>query len=333
MKNVSIVIPRGHFSLVNIEGTYQIFSWVNGWLVSQGKPPYFKLQLVGLSKPAQQSTGLYEIHPEKLIEEVNSTDLIVIPAIHGDFDEVIEANADFMPWIIKNYKRGSEVASLCIGCFFLAATGLLDGKQCATHWQFANEFRKRFPQSLMVDDKIITDSDGLYTSGGAFSFTNLLIYLIEKYLGREVAVMAAKSFMIDIDRESQSHFILFTGQKEHHDEEILKAQKYIEKNFMERITVDELAQMFGVGRRSLERRFKNATSNTVVEYIQRVKMEAAKQELEKGRKTVNEVMYDVGYSDSKAFRGVFKKITGLSPIQYRDKYALSRIKRTLMQDS
>src|SRR5205085_2259756 len=146
------------------------------------------------------------------------------------------------------------------------------------------------------------------------------VYIIEKYAGRDIAILTAKAFMIDIDRISQSPFIIFQGQKEHDDEPIKKAQEFIEHNFEEKITVDQLASMFALGRRNMERRFKKATANTVTEYIQRVKIEAAKKNLECGRKNINEVMYDVGYSDPKAFRTTFKKITGLSPIEYRNKY-------------
>ncbi|HKZ66383.1 MAG TPA: helix-turn-helix domain-containing protein, partial [Chitinophagaceae bacterium] len=161
---------------------------------------------------------------------------------------------------------------------------------------------------------------GIYSSGGAFSYLNLILYLIEKYTGRDTAVLSAKVFAIEIDRDSQSPFIIFQGQKEHEDEPIKKAQVFIEKNFQDKITVDQLASMFALGRRNLERRFKKATSNTVVEYIQRVKIEAAKMNLEKLRENVNEVMYNVGYTDPKAFRTTFKRITGLSPIEYRNKY-------------
>ena len=121
-------------------------------------------------------------------------------------------------------------------------------------------------------------------------------------------------------RISQSPFIMFQGQKAHADEPIKKAQEFIEHNFEEKITVDQLASMLALGLRNMERRFKKATSNTVVEYIQRVKIEAAKKNLETSTKNINEVMYDVGYSDTKAFRTVFKKITGLSPIEYKHKY-------------
>lgn len=285
-----------------------------------GKPPVFKIQLVGLSKEIVQRNGLYTVQPDCLIQDVKKTDLIIIPAMHGDMQKAMEANKDFIPWILQHYKAGAEVASFCIGTFFLAATGLLNGKKCATHWIAANDFRAMFPEANLVDDKILTEEDGLYTSGGAYSFLNLIAYLIEKYAGRDMAILISKAFMIDIDRFSQSPFIIFTGQKAHDDEPIKKAQELIEANFQDKMTVDELAAQLCIGRRNLERRFKKATANTVVEYIQRVKIEAAKKNLETGRKNVNEVMYDVGYSDTKAFRTVFKKITGLSPIEYRNKY-------------
>jgi len=126
--------------------------------------------------------------------------------------------------------------------------------------------------------------------------------------------------MIDIDRTSQSPFIIFQGQKEHEDEAVKKAQTFIENNFQEKITVDQLADILALSRHSLERRFKQATSNTIIEYIQRVKIEAAKKDFESSRKNINEVMYDVGYTDTKGFRTVFKKVTGLSPAKYRSKY-------------
>jgi transcriptional regulator GlxA family with amidase domain len=184
----------------------------------------------------------------------------------------------------------------------------------------ANDFRKMFPQVNLIEDKIITDEAGIYSSGGAFSYLNLIIYLIEKYAGRDVAVFMSKAFQIDIARHSQSPFIIFKGQKEHEDELIKKAQEFIELNYQDKITVDQLASMLVIGRRNLERRFKKATSNSIVEYIQRVKMEAAKVSLESSRETVNEVMYNVGYTDTKAFRTTFKRITGLSPVEYRHKY-------------
>lgn len=320
MKHVSILIPHGHTSVVNIEGTHQIFNEVNSLLAGMGKPPLFNVQLVGICKEASQRNGLFKVSADALLKDVKKTDLIIIPAIHGDPKSVMQKNAAFVPWIVKQYQDGAEVASLCIASFFLAGTGLLHNKQCATHWTAANEFRAMFPDVELVDDKIMTEDDGIYTSGGAYSFLNLLIYIIEKYAGRDVAILTAKAFMIDIDRISQSPFIIFQGQKAHDDEPVKKAQEFIENNFEEKITVNQLALMLAVGRRNLERRFKKATSNTVVEYIQRVKIEVAKKRFETSRMNINEVMYDIGYIDPKSFRMTFKKITGLSPLQYRNKY-------------
>lgn len=320
MKHVSILIPRGHTSLVNIEGTHQILSEVNGLRVERGNTPLFKIQLVGLVKETNQPSGLFTVKPDVLVKDVAKTDLIIVPALHGDQRKAAELNREFIPWIINQYDGGAEIASFCIGSFFLGATGLLDGKQCTTHWRFVNEFRNMFPEANVVDDKIMTEENGIYTSGGAYSYLNLIIYLIEKYAGREIAILISKAFMIDIDRVSQSPFIIFRGQKEHDDEPVKKAQEFIEQNYQEKITVDQLATMHAISRRNLERRFKKATANTVTEYIQRVKIEAAKKYFETKRENINEVMYSVGYADTKAFRTTFKKITGLSPIQYRNKY-------------
>ena len=248
--------------------------------------------------------------------------MIIIPAIHNEQNEGIERNKEFIPWMIYHYKNGAELISFCIGAYLLAATGLLKGKECATHWAHAGNFRKMFPEVDLVDDRIMTAEDGIYTSGGAYSYLNLLLYLIEKNAGRDIAILASKLFMIDIDKESQSPFIIFEGQKDHGDELVMEAQRIIENKYNDKMTVDELAAELALSRRSLERRFKKATANTILEYIQRTKIEAAKKQLESGRKTVHEVMYEVGYNDPKSFRDLFKYHTGMSPVNYRNKFGL-----------
>lgn len=307
----------------SLEGSRQLFTQVNDFLKAREEPALFKVQLVGLSKKTQLTGGLYTIRADRLIEDVKKTDLIVIPALDGDISSALEINRGFIPWIVHQYKTGAEVASLCIGAFLLASTGLLKGKKCATHWMAANAFRKMFPDINLVTEQIITDEQGIYSSGGAFSYQNLILYLIEKYAGREMAILTAKTFAIDMERISQSSFIVFQGQKDHDDDVIKEAQEFIEGNFQKRITVAELAARAFLGRRNFERRFKKATGNTVLQYIQRVKIEAAKMNLESSYENVNQVMYKVGYSDPKAFRTTFKRITGLSPAQYRHKYTRS----------
>lgn len=325
MKHVSILIPQGNISIVNVAGTYQMLSWVNDFLQQTGKDPLFNIQIVGATKKPGTFYGLFSVNNQVVIDDVTKTDLIIIPAIHDEFQQGVENNKALIPWIKERHNNGAEIVSLCISSFLLASTGLLDGKPCSTHWQSANVFRELFPNVILTDERIVTEADGIYTSGGAYAFTNLIIYLIEKFAGREMAIMAAKGFMVDIDRNSQSPFMIFTGQKAHKDKTILKAQEYIEKNYQERISVKELSESMALSRRTFERRFKNATSNTVLEYHQRVKIEAAKKHLEKGQKNVNEVMYEVGYSDPKAFRDVFKKFTDMTPYDYLNRYSVSMI--------
>jgi transcriptional regulator GlxA family with amidase domain len=319
MKHVSILVPQTAI-IESIADPRYLFNVVNQFLEASGKSPLFQVQLVGLTREISVDNSAFSIHADRFPAEIKKTDLIIIPALSGDMKTALELNKEWIPWIIDQYKNGAEVASLCVGAFLLAATGLLDGKKCSTHWISANEFRAMFPEVELVDQTIITEELGLYSSGGANSYWNLLLYLIEKYTNRDIAIVASKYFAIDIDRNNQSAFMMFRGQKEHPDTEIRQAQQFIESNFQDRITIDHLADMVAVGRRSFERRFKRATNNTVIEYIQRVKIEAAKRSLETGRKNVNEVMFDVGYSDTKAFRDVFRKITGLTPIEYRNKY-------------
>lgn len=319
MKHVSILVPETAVIEAIADPNY-MFKAVNQFLEMSGKTALFDVQLVGLSKDVMLENSLFSVHTDKLLKEVNKTDLIFIPALSGNMSTAIELNKDLIPWIVEQHENGAEVASLCVGAFLLASTGLLNGKKCSTHWNSANEFRTMFPAVELVDGSIITEAQGIYSSGGANSYWNLLLHLVEKYTDRETAILAAKYFAIDIDRESQSSFMMFQGQREHTDEAIKKAQDFIEDNFQNKLSVEQLADMLAIGRRSFERRFKKATNNTVIEYIQRVKIEVAKKSFESSRKNINEVMFNVGYTDTKAFRDVFKKVTGMTPIEYRNKY-------------
>ena len=317
--HVSILVPESSVMQAIADPQY-LFSAVNQFMVAAGKEPLFDVQLVGITKEVKINNGLFSINVSQLLGDTTQADLVIIPALFGDMPTAIEANKQMLPWIREQYDNGAEVASLCVGAFLLASTGLLDGKKCSTHWGFQNLFRTMFPKVDVIDGSIVTEQGRLYSSGGAMSYWNLLLYLVEKYTDRQTAVLASKYFAIDIDRESQAAFAMFQGQKNHADEAVKKAQDFIDTNIKERISIDELAGLVAVGRRSFERRFKLATNNSVLEYINRVKVELAKRNLEVSRKNINEVMYEVGYADAKAFRTIFKKVTGLTPIDYRAKY-------------
>jgi transcriptional regulator GlxA family with amidase domain len=321
MKHLTILVPDGEGNnLSSIVGAYKIFTRANEHWGKTGRKELFKIELAGISKKVDFYQGLFTVKPHTNISAITKTNLVIIPSLNHNYEKAVKGNKLLIDWIAKQYKNGAEIASICTGAFMLASTGLLDGRSCSTHWAMANDFSGMFPEVNLQTDKLITDENGIYTNGGAYSFLNLIIYLVEKYYDRPTAIFCSKVFQIEMDRQSQSPFIIFKGQKLHGDEMVKNAQAYIESKLHEKISVEHLSSRFAVGRRNFDRRFIKATGNTPVEYSQRVKIESAKKAFETSRKTINEVMYEVGYSDVKAFREVFRRITGMSPLEYRGKY-------------
>lgn len=320
MKHLTIIVPNGQNNLSSIVGAYKIFTRANEYWKKTGRKEVFVIHLAGLSKRVEFYDGLFTVKPHTNISAITKTNLIIVPSLNHNYQNSVEGNRALIDWMAKQYKGGAEIATICTGAFLLAPSGLLDGKSCATHWSAADDFRSMFPKVNLKPDQLITDENGIYTNGGAYSFLNLIIYLVEKYYDRQTAIFCSKVFQIAMDRSSQSAFAIFTGQKSHGDEAVKNAQVYIENNLHEKLSVEHLSAKFSVGRRNFDRRFIRATGNTPVEYSQRVKIESAKKSFENSRKTINEVMYEVGYSDVKAFREVFRKITGMSPVAYKGRY-------------
>jgi transcriptional regulator GlxA family with amidase domain len=321
MKHLTIIVPDGEGNnLSSIVGAYKIFTRANAYRKETGRRPLFKIELAGLSKKVDYYDGLFSVQPHTHISSIAKTDLLIIPSLNHNYQKAVKGNKLLIEWVEQQYKNGAEIASICTGAFLLASAGLLDGKSCSTHWAAADNFRAMFPKVNLKADQLITDENGIYTNGGAYSFLNLIIYLVEKYYDRQTAIFCSKVFQVEIDRNSQSSFTIFTGQKLHEDDMVKRAQAYIESKLDEKISFEQLSARFAVGRRNFDRRFIKATGNTPLEYAQRVKIESAKKAFETGRKTINEVMYEVGYSDVKAFREVFRKVTGVSPLEYRKKY-------------
>lgn len=321
MKQVTIIVPDGEGNnLSSIVGAYKILTRADNYWKQSGRKSVFKIQLAGVSEIVTFHEGLFSVKPHTHISSIAKTDLIIIPSLNHDYRKVVEHNGKLIEWISQRYKEGAEVATICTGAFLLASSGILDGKACSTNWAAVDDFRAMFPKVHLQPDKLITDENGIYTNGGAYSFLNLMIYLVEKYYDRQTAIFCSKVFQIEMDRQSQSAFIIFKGQKQHGDDLVKQAQEFIEGNVHEKISVEQLSDKLCVGRRNFDRRFIKATGNTPVRYTQRVKMEAAKKAFETSRKSINEVMYEVGYSDVKAFREVFRKFTGMSPLEYRSRY-------------
>lgn len=320
-KHISIFVPAGNCILSSVVGSYKVFTTVNKILHEQHPecPLPFIVELVGLTPETVLYDGAFCIRPHTTIDKVEKTDLVIVPAIFEDMAAELKRNAKVVPWIVQQYKQGAEIASLCTGAFIVAATGLLNGKKCATHWMAFDAFRMMYPEVEPVRS-VIHEENGICSSGGAYSFLNLILHLVEKYVNREMAVYCSKIFEIELNRYSQAPFTIFNGSKMHEDRAVRLAQEFIEKNYSEKINVEDLASRCLVSRRNFERRFKKATQYSPAEYIQYLKIEAARKQLESSRFHINEVMYAVGYHDNKAFRTTFKKITGLSPLEYRNKF-------------
>ena len=317
---ISVFVPE-YGAIDAITPPFRAFITANEFLTTFGKKPVFNVEYVGLTEYVRTNQGECTIKTDRLLSEVTQTDLLIIPPTLGDAAKGIAANAGAIPYFTKLHKQGASLASLCIGAFLLAETGLMNGRKCSTHWAYICEFKERYPAVEVEDGAIITEHDNIYSSGGASSLWNLILYLIEKFADRETAVMISKYFALDIGRDSQSQFAIFKGQRNHGDDDIKKVQDYIEEHYSDKLSIETLAQLINTGRRTFERRFKEATNNTPISYIQRVRIEAAKKFFEAARRNVTEIMYDVGYTDTKAFRDIFKKITGLTPIEYRNKFA------------
>ena len=320
MKRVALLIHEDVYSS-SVAGAIDLFAGANWCLQQFGKPPAFKVELVSEKVKNMQLSAPAAFICYATIGEAVRPDLIVIPGFEGEPSAILKKHAALIHWIKEMNHSGSEIASLCVGSFFLAEAGLLNGRMATSHWAAAEEMQARYPSINVKADRVITDQEGIYTSGGAFSSIKLILYLIEKFCGRETALWISKRFSIDIDGESQAHFAVFTGQHQHNDQEILKSQAYIEQHYSSAISIDEVAALTNTGKRNFIRRFKAATNNTPIEYLQRVRIEAAKKALENSDCQLEEIMDRTGYEDVKTFRLIFKRMTGLSPRDYRKKYS------------
>ncbi len=321
MKKVTILAFDDAVS-TTITGPMDVFQMTGSiWNKIHGDKPIHCFEVEAVSpdgKPVRCINGL-SIGVHGSMYDVQQTDLIVISAMLN-IAENLEKQKSVIPWLIEQYEKGTQIAAVCMGTFVLAKTGLLDGKIATTHWGVADEFKRLFPRVDLKPERLFTDACDLYCSGAYSSSIDLSIYLVEKFFGREVAVQTAKILVHDIGRISQAPYTPFNFQRNHNDEPILSTQRMMEKNYRDRIDIGELADKLCMGRRTLERRFKSATGDTPLFYLQRVRVEKAKKILETEMKTLDEISFAVGYEDASFFKKVFVKHTGLTPSVYRGKF-------------
>lgn len=320
MRKITILTPH-RFMLSSLAIPLDTFKGAGMYwniLNDRAPEPLFDVKTVSVDgNPVQTYDGL-ELKPDASIAEVDDSDTILIPP--SDASEVLEPET--VSWLREAHAKGADIASICLGAFLLAKTGLLNGKNATTHWGYANRFRKEFPKVRLKQGEIITDEGNLLCSGGANAGGDLALYLIARYQGKEVADQTARVMVMDGDRRSQSPYLMYRFDKNHGDKPILTTQIWLEEHFSENVTVSLLADKVGMSRRTFERRFKQATGESPRRYIQRIRVEKAKRLLQEGSMTFDEITYVVGYEDSSTFSRVFKENAGLSPLGYKRKYSL-----------
>lgn len=312
---LGILIQKEH-RLLSVAAILDVFETVNRFYKEENSAPFFDISLLYLG---EEPKSYLEYKVEKAGE--NHFDLVLIPAFRQDsISEALPINRQWIPWLQKQYIDGASLASFCTGAFLLAMTGLLDGKPATTHINAEKAFAAAFPEVNIQADAVVTEDSRIYTSGGATNSFHLMMRLIETFCNRKMAVKTAKIFSIDLDRKQQSYFGSFSPSEDHGDDLVKQTQLEIKRNFKEATTIEELITDVPASRRNLVRRFKSVTGITPIEYLQKIRIEAAKQLLEQSRQSVMEVMLESGYNDLKSFRALFKKNVGMTPTAYREKF-------------
>lgn len=280
----------------------------------------FETQVATLrGEPFITNSGI-RIQPDCALEDTQNTDLILIaPYLFGahGYDD---ATSELIRPLISQYENGVPIGAICTAAFILARTGLLDGKIATTNWQVTKTFQQEFPNVILKPDRILTEDQGLICTGAATSQYNLALHIIEKFGNQELARTCSKVFLVDPRRISQAPYIITNFKKNHGDDKILNAQNWMEENYTDILTVDSVAHHVGMSPRHFKRRFKSATNETPLSYLHQVRIEVAKKELEGTKHNIDEITRLVGYEDSGTFRRLFKKLTSLSPREYRDKF-------------
>lgn len=322
MKKVTILILKQSLPAA-ITVVMDIFRMAGvSWSDSSGvvMKQLFKVELVSIDgKPVRYSGGI-EITPHGSVDDVQSTDLIIIPSSGYRAEEIQNYSSQLSNWVKHHGESGTALAGICTGVFLLAEAGLLNGKLATTHWAYASWFRKKYPDVDLRPERLITEDGNIFCSGGGSAGVDLSLFLIERYYSAETANQCAKVLLLERGREIQTPYELFRFRKKHKDTEILKAQQWIERSFSKNVAIDNVASHVGMSIRNFKRRFKMATGDSPIVYLQKLRIEAAKKALEFETERIDDIAALVGYDDVGFFRKLFVRYTGISPTNYRHKH-------------
>jgi transcriptional regulator GlxA family with amidase domain len=320
LKNIAVLLPYD-YKLFSVASILDVFETVNTLFKKNKGEDFFKIYIIQTIEQIEKNSNTFYGHPVKSLKSTLQADLVIIPSFTTDnLNLTAERNKMFIPWLQKQFKGGAEVASLCTGAYLFAASGLLNGKLATTHVDACANFILDFPTVFTKPGRTLTADGRCYTSGGSTSSFHLLVFLVQKYCGRDIAVRISKIFAIELDRHQQSYFSTFRPDYSHNDDIVKRVQKKIENNFRNIDTIEEVIKDLPASRRNIVRRFKLITGIPPIEYLQNMRIETAKKQLEQTDKSISEIIPETGYSDPKSFRKIFLKLVGISPLQYRDKF-------------
>jgi len=287
---------------------------------SESRESIFSITTASLDgRPVSCSGGL-SLAPQKPLSSVKETDLIIVPGFLFNILQALPNLVGFNAWLAQQYEKGATIAAMCTGAFLAAEAGVLNHKQATTHWYFADAFRQRYPQVKLQENNIITEDDRVICSGGASAGSDLLLHLIRRYASKELAAECSKKLLIDPSRCDQSPYVMQSFVKNHHDEKVRAVQEWLNEHYSSPIAINNLAEQFGFGQRNFKRRFKEATEQNPVQYLQNLRIEKAKYLLETSKISVKSLTYEVGYEDSNSFCRLFKDRVGITPGAYRKKF-------------
>ena len=305
-----------------LTGALDLFSFTGvSWqrFVNEAVEPRFSVRIASMHKQDIQCSNRLRISAHCDLAQVNECDLLLIPTIGDSIDKVLNNTKPLLPHIIRLSKQSIDIASNCSGAFLLANAGLLDNKEATTHWGYAQKFTRDFPKVNLAPSKLITQHDNIFCAAGGSAFYDLILLLIERYCGRDIAVQVAKTQVIDSRKTNQSMYANVNLCKTHSDTLVTGVQDYIEDNFASAISVNSLCEYFNIVPRTLNRRFQASVKMRPVAYIQAVRVEQAKKLLELGDTNIKSLASLVGYDDYSSFARLFKRLTSYTPKEYKDK--------------
>ncbi len=287
----------------------------------------FDVEIVAESAGVIESASGLAITAHRSVDEVTEADVVIVPSMDvGRDDEWTPGRyPKLVRWLQEMYDGGATICSACTGANLAAETGLLDGNEATIHWMSEKSFRRRHPDVLLrLDEVLVISGDGgrLITSGAATAWHDLALYLIASHVGPATAQAVARFMLWEWHRDGQAAFQVFDPPTDHGDAAILAAQRAIAENFAVAAPVEEMVRWSGLAPRTFKRRFKLATNNTPIAYVQRIRVERAKRLLETSDEPIEEISWAVGYEDPASFRRLFKRLTGLAPGAYRQRFQI-----------